>query len=221
MKPLYESLGKHSPEFSKDLVVYGTDQICYDFYYTKIERAVDFLKKLDDEIIILADGFDVIVNKSLEGIEEEFKKFDCKLLISAEANCFPFKEYEDFFATKSDTILKYPCAGCWIGYREYVIELFTSQLATRNADIWRQKSDQGFLSTVYLESFQKPDHYPVKIDTEGKIFVNTFLLEQDKHFEVVNGHFYFTETNQIPYFVHFNGDGKVHMPLFGVGYMEE
>lgn len=218
MKPLVSTLNQHSPNI--DLVIYGDNFKSVDFYYTKMERAAVALAELDDEIVVLADGFDVIVNKPLDGLEEEFKKFDCKLLISAEANCFPFKEYESFLAEKSNTILKFPCAGCWIGYREYMIQLFTSELAVKNAPLWRLQTDQGFMETIYYKSFFE-DEFSVKIDTEGKIFVNTFLLEEGKHFVINDGQMKFIETGETPYFIHFNGDGKIHMPLFGVGYMQE
>jgi MoaA/NifB/PqqE/SkfB family radical SAM enzyme len=62
----------------------------------------NIMKNIDDEIVILVDAFDVLLNKPLNNIEEDFKKHECKLLISGEANCFPFKEYESFLSSKSN-----------------------------------------------------------------------------------------------------------------------
>lgn len=219
-KPLTDSMAKKSQNNLKDIIFYTDNTKNTDFYHTKMLHASKTMKEIDDEIIILVDAFDVIVNKPLDGIIEEFKKFDCKLLISAEANCFPFKEYEFFLSQHSETKLKFPCAGCWIGYRDYMIELFDSKLSIDNHIKWRQHTDQGFMQTIYYKSFFE-SNYSVKIDTQAKIFINTFLLEEKKDF-ILNEkkQFVYNETSNIPYFVHFNGDGKKHMPLFGYKYCE-
>lgn len=217
--PLVNSLKQYSPEHSNDLILYTDGSTSTDFYHTKMHHAAETMKRIDDEIVVLVDAFDVLVNKPLDGIEKEFKKHDCKLLISGEANCFPFKEYESFLASKSNTKLKFPCAGCWIGYRKYMIELFESPLSIENHMTWRRFTDQGFMETIYYNSFHDP-YFSVKIDTDAKIFINTFLLNNNEDFFIneQTKQLTFKETNSIPYFIHFNGDGKVHMPLFGVSY---
>lgn len=219
--PLISTLQRYSPEYLNDLILYTDGTVSTDFYHTKMFHAAEAMKNISDEIVILVDAFDVLVNKPLKDIEEEFKKQDCKLLISAEANCFPFKEYESFLASKSNTKLKFPCAGCWIGYREYMIELFESALSKENHMRWRHFTDQGFMETIYYNSFHDP-YFSVKIDTEAKIFINTFLLNEGEDFSVNSDtkQLTFKQTNSTPYFIHFNGDGKVHMPLFGFRYCE-
>ncbi len=176
--PLIDSLKKYSPEYADNLILYTDGSVNTDFYHTKMFHACETLKKINDEIVILVDAFDVLVNKPLSDVEEEFKSHNCKLLISAEANCFPFKQYESFLASKSNTRLKFPCAGCWIGYREYMIELFESPLSVQNHMNWRRYTDQGFMETIYYNSFSDP-YFSVKIDTDAKIFINTFLLEPE------------------------------------------
>jgi|688.fasta_scaffold238712_3 hypothetical protein len=217
--PLVNSLKKYSPEYSDSLILYTDGTTSTDFYHTKMFHAAQAMKNIDDEIVILVDAFDVLVNKPLKNIEEDFKKHECKLLISGEANCFPFKEYESFLSSKSNTKLKFPCAGCWIGYREYMIELFESPLSIENHMTWRRFTDQGFMETIYYNSFHNP-YFSVKLDTTANIFINTFLLNPGEDF-IINEEskqLTFIDTDSIPYFIHFNGDGKAHMPLFGIKY---
>lgn len=216
---LVNSLKKHSPDHEKDLILYSDGTTTADFYHTKMFHASNTMKKLTDDIVVLVDAFDVLVNKPLNNLVEDFKKHNCKLLISAEANCFPFKEHEQFLALKSNTKLKFPCAGCWIGYREYMIELFDGPFSVQNHVTWRRHTDQGFMELIYLQSFNDP-YFSVKIDTNASIFVNTFLLEPNVDFIINNEtkQMTYTETNNTPYFIHFNGDGKAHMPLFDVKY---
>jgi hypothetical protein len=218
--PLIKTLSNNSPKNVGDLCLYSDGSNSTDFYHTKMLHASNALKQLKDEVVILVDAFDVVVNKQLDNIVEDFKKQNCNLLISAEANCFPFKQYEEFIASHSNTRLKFPCAGAWIGYREYMIELFDSSFSTQNHMEWRRFTDQGFMQMIYYYSLLE-NRYSVKIDKNADIFVNTFLLEENKDFTInENKQFVYNETNSIPYFIHFNGDGKVHMPLFGFKYCQ-
>jgi hypothetical protein len=46
-----------------------------------------------------------------------------------------------------------------------------------------------------------------------------FLLERDRDYSLnENGQLTFLESNNVPYFVHFNGDGKDQMHHFGIEY---
>jgi hypothetical protein len=54
-----------------------------------------------------------------------------------------------------------------------MIELFDGPLSVQNHMHWRRFTDQGFMETIYVKSFEDP-YFSVKIDTEAKIFVNTF-----------------------------------------------
>ena len=79
--PLVNCLNKYSPEYSDSLILYTDGTTSTDFYHTKMFHAAQAMKNIDDEIVILVDAFDVLVNKSLKNIEEDFKKHECKLLI--------------------------------------------------------------------------------------------------------------------------------------------
>jgi hypothetical protein len=75
------------------------------------------------------------------------------------------------------------------------------------------------METIYYNSFHNP-YFSVKLDTTANIFINTFLLNPGEDF-IINEEskqLTFIDTDSIPYFIHFNGDGKAHMPLFGIKY---
>lgn len=216
-KPLLETFQAKAPNFCSCVLFYGVGEEFTNFYETKVIRVVEILRELDDEIVMLCDSFDVIVNKPLDNLEQDFKDLKCKMLISAEANCFPFNDYAKFLAKNSNTVLKYPCAGCWIGYKQFIIDLFTSRYTLRNYKLWEQYTDQGLLEMLYYRDLieKKRD---IKIDSKAKIFINTFLLNEKEHITIENKVLTFNETGNTPYLIHFNGDGKVHMPIFGYEY---
>ena len=49
-----------------------------------VARNKDIIEYLDtlpnDEIVVIVDGFDTLINKSLDNLESDFKKLDCKVL---------------------------------------------------------------------------------------------------------------------------------------------
>jgi hypothetical protein len=71
--PLQETLNKYSPQNKNDLIFYTDGTTTADFYHTKMFHASQTMKQLNDEIIVLVDAFDVLVNKSLDNLVEDFK----------------------------------------------------------------------------------------------------------------------------------------------------
>jgi len=54
-------------------------------FMDKFTGVLKFLKtQRDDEIVVFLDGFDSIINKSLENLEKDFKSLGCKVLVSQE-----------------------------------------------------------------------------------------------------------------------------------------
>ena len=57
----------------------------WEGFMDKFNGVLEYLKtQSEDEIIVFMDGFDSLVNKSIETLEQDFKSFNCKILISHE-----------------------------------------------------------------------------------------------------------------------------------------
>ena len=54
-------------------------------FMDKFNGVLEYLKNQnDDEIIVFMDGFDSLINKNLDTLEQEFKSLNCKVLVSQE-----------------------------------------------------------------------------------------------------------------------------------------
>ena len=209
--------------FTEEPIFFG-DSNKTSCYHSKMVRMYEALNRLDSEYVVVLDGFDLIFNKGLD--EQLFKEFDnnkdLKFFFAAEANCFPYPQYKDIFDMYSDTKLKYLNAGVIIANREAYIEALEEFLNPNKypQSEWLKNSDQASSTLLYKQSLENKDN-KVKIDTQGRVSVQMFMLERFVDYSVMpNKQLVFLETGTIPYFVHFNGSSKDQMANFGIKYGE-
>lgn len=189
-------------------------------YYTQMIYVLDYIKNLDVDYIICLDGFDLVLNKPLKlDIFDSLIKGK-KIVLSGEANCWPYKEMEPLFLQHKKTRLCYINGGAYIACRKYLINLLEHYLDSSkfHQQRWLVETIQGMFFLVYKEALESKND-SVILDQNGTIFVSMFLLKNGDDYSLdVNNQLTYLETNQIPYFVHFNGDAKDQMPEFGMRY---
>jgi len=162
------------------------------------------LEPLDDNLIVcFIDGYDVLTNATNVTIVEEFKKYDCDLLIGAELNCYPEKYKNVMDNTNQNTInfFKYVNSGGYIGYVKNVKEMLNWKTNEEIYQICLDGGDQSYVTEYYL--FNR-NNKRIKLDIYCKLFLNMHLVGWNS-IKFING-FVKNETIDVfPSFIHFNG----------------
>lgn len=137
-----------------------------------VARNKDIIEYLDtlpnDEIVVIVDGFDTLINKSLDNLESDFKKLDCKVLYSLSDNKSGLSGIvPDFILNYLANKVYKPCkdgksanAGLSMGYVQYVKIVLKEILKSPYT------CDQMYLNMIC------PQFSFLKIDTEYVIFQN-------------------------------------------------
>ena len=125
-----------------------------------------------------------------------------------------------FSAQARSTSLKYLNGGVIISKRERYIEVLKDALDPHkySQHEFLRNSDQVLYTRLYKDSLEREDN-KVVIDCEARISLQMFRLERDKDYTLNDEkQLTFLETGNIPFFVHFNGDGKNQMHHFDIEY---
>lgn len=158
----------------------------------KVNLVKDFIKdKEPDDIIIFFDGYDVVVNDSLQTIVERFFEFDCDLLFAAESNIWPDSRLRDQF----DNLQPYPFlnSGCYIGRVGYLASIIDDYIPN-------SEDDQLFFQKKFLAS----DRDKFKLDHEHYIFSCLAGAEGDIRIQE-NGQLINVKSQACPCVLHGNG----------------
>ena len=144
-------------EYNVDITVLGMGNK-WNGFMDKIKAVNEYAKTLDkDTIIVFLDGFDTQISKNIDGLIEEFKNYECDLLVSKDPSLkFISKKIFGDYPTIAN-------AGMYMGYAEK-IEKITSKML--NLDT---RDDQEALNYC-IYNFK--DEFNTKIDIEKKIFYN-------------------------------------------------
>lgn len=134
--------------------------------YRKGKKYIDTLS--DDEIVVVVDGFDTIINKDLDDVDDMFESLDCKVLYSLDGKNgltdFIPKFIQNYavnkiFGTCKDDVTAN--AGLYMGYCQY-LKLVLDTIISGESD-----DDQRTVNSTVCKKFSF-----VKIDIDNKIFEN-------------------------------------------------
>lgn len=114
--------------------------------------------KGDDEVVVFVDGFDTKINKNPSNLDELFKSFDCKVLLSKDPSFAGKWITEYIFGTCDGRDVAN--AGLYMGYAKYLKMFIQDTLRETCSD------DQVNFNTVCKK------HNFVKVDNGGIIFKN-------------------------------------------------
>ena len=107
-------------KFGYNLHLYGQRETFSNWYEVKVVRLLEELKTLDDEYVIYADAADTWFIKPPMFIED-LLDYSGRIVISSETQCYPDSSFAPTFAHIPGAY-KYPCAGLFVGEREYIID---------------------------------------------------------------------------------------------------
>lgn len=146
--------------------------------------------KGDSTHMLYTDAFDTL---ALTGPDEVMSKMpDCKMLISAEKNCYPHPERAGEYPA-TDSAWKYVNGGGWLAEIEYFKYLCSKEGLNSGSH------DQVWLMEAYLKN-----RGDVKLDTGCGIF-QTIAFSHTHEWEQQEGRFVNVALNSKPVFFHGNG----------------
>jgi len=189
-----------------DFVVLGRHLEDWKHIY-KLKLIVDHIKRNPQpELLLHLDAPDVLVNGDLQTAVDCFHSdFECDLLFGAEKNSAPgsktvggilpsevefISRIEAFEEASYQAPLQYLNAGCFIGRKKYILDVFSEALHTRKQ--LQLNSRLGYGGYLYdddqlvLREFHRR-HYPrIQIDHGNRIFQNLFATTRS---EISTRHF--------------------------------
>jgi hypothetical protein len=139
----------------------------WEGFMSKVYSVYNYIKTLPDEdIIIVVDGFDVIINKPIEVILERFYKLNTDILVSKGIDFFNL-EFKIFGTCNSKF---YANAGLYMGYNKHIQSLLKSIISYSN--LHNIQDDQMCLNKV-CEQFNN-----IKVDSDKIVFNNIEYIDR-------------------------------------------
>ena len=183
-----------------DFVVLGRDLETWKHIY-KLELIVDHIRNNPQPGLLLhLDAPDVLVAGDLQPVVDCFlSDFDCDLLFGAEKNSAPgskttrgitesetrfLSRIEEFEEASYQPPFRYLNAGCFIGRKECILDLFSEALHTRKQLQLSSRSHYGdYLyddDQLVLRELHRR-HYPrIQLDHRNKVFQNLYATEKSE-----------------------------------------
>lgn len=145
---------------------------------------------------VYVDAYDNICFGTPDEVEQKFKAFNCRMLISAEKNCFP-SHWRSVEYPKCNTPWKYINGGGSM----FEIEYFKEMVARNPMQTY------GFMDPDYLLDclLKEPD---IKLDNNCEIFQTIAHSNRDE-WDIVGNRIRNIGTNTTPVFFH--GNGRTNM----------
>jgi hypothetical protein len=177
------------------------------------EMVYQWAKEHPNEEYIYLDGYDTFVITDIKEIENKYRQYNCKMLVSGEGVIFPNLFWGDGY-DDSGSIWNYVNGGAYITNTDYFVKLCDGTSYNTVNGIYgfgelRKFNDQEWLTILAL-AFRRD----IKIDTNCEIFQTlrrTFdappLVENNPDFTIdyVNKRLINNHTKSTPSIIHGNG----------------
>lgn len=193
-KNLERSLQKYNYKYK----FLGINDVWEGFITTKIKTVLRYLYTINDEIICVVDGYDMIASGYPDELYKKYKSQKVPIIYGGEKFCFsyngtPVEKYKNISLWKTR---KFANGGFCIGERNALISLYewiVREGGKRNID-----DDQKILG-MYIN--QHPDR--VNIDIYQEIVFNTITTIDCNSFTMKNDRVFIKPFKTFPCFVHF------------------
>lgn len=158
----------------------------------KVKYILNALKEVKTEMVLILDGYDVLI-QNFDKLIENFKLYNTRMLYNASKNNYPVVVLDKM--PFRDYIGQFNCfnAGCAIGYTKDFIDFYSDAYETMNKPGFFNPygSEQFILRTVfakYSENMLKENPY-ICIDYGCKVFLalsQACIIPRDKDQKIVN-----------------------------------
>ncbi len=178
------------------LTPYGIGDNPSDWGHIKVTRLLPVIEELLEEgytHVLYTDGTDSLFVRPWEDVQSEYLSLDSPLcLMSAETDCYPFRELGDQFPARGPW--RYPCAGQYMGEIPWILERWSAM--ARDYASHPERNDQGWITLEILAGRMEG----LVLDSECRIFQSMSGDGVEKRDGVIN-----TVTGSRPCVLHFNG----------------
>ena len=160
---LFDKLVKNNHGVTVNVLGWNTK---WNSFMDKFNGVIQYIddNTSDDDLIVFVDGFDSLVNKPLDGIEEVFKSFDASAVFSHDTHRPRIANI--VFTKCKNTELN---SGMYMGYAKYIKDILTDSVQNYSCN-----DDQRVMTEV-CELNNK-----IKIDTDQKLFKNTYQRDKSE-----------------------------------------
>jgi len=181
----------------KELTILGYGEKWQGFVW-RFKLMIEYLKSLNDnDIVCFIDGYDVICNRNLNELKEQFieykNKYNFKVIVATET--YKFKPQEliarFYFDSCNNELLN---AGTYIGYAKDLHDLL---LKTYNLDP-NDKNDDQMLLIKYCK--MHPEDILFDKNYEFFLTIHKSFFEIDNELKIYNYEAYYK--NKKPFFIH-------------------
>lgn len=156
---LFEELVNNDYGVQVEVLGWGTE---WKGFTDKFRGMLKYLDtRNDDDIVVFVDGFDSKINKSTKELETQFKKLDCKVLLSLD----PLYISRLVFGTCKNNVVAN--SGMYMGYAKELKEVIGSAMSLKCND------DQVNMNTVCK------DYDFILVDEDEIIFKNISPLNKN------------------------------------------
>lgn len=190
-------------------------------FVDKITTVLDYLYTLtdDDALVCFVDAYDVLCMTHTEEIVAKFLSYGCRILLSAELNCYPERYqllYDYVYQELAPTVVpstqfRYVNSGGYIGYKKDLLHLLEWRSVEDIRTICRDGGDQVYFAEYFLEHVLEStpsSNFPIQLDWNQEIFQSMYRVRFTE-FSWYNGQrgrrFMNNVLGTTPCFVHFNG----------------
>lgn len=176
-----------------------------DYRVGKLVHGLECVKRLPEDVthVMFSDGSDTLFLGGPEEIIEKFEAICPNLaLVSAEKNCYPYKDLAQEYPA-AYTEWRYVNSGNWILRRsdaEYMLE--------KIAGLTTYGCDQLAWTRAYLQK----DSFAVKLDENCQLFQSMYL-QKEEEFRFVDGRMENLVTGGRPCVLHWNGTKNAGVPF--------
>ena len=142
----------------------------------KIQLLQSFLPQITTKYVLSSDSSDVLLVRPLNGITEDFDKFNCQMLFNAEKNIWPTDLPADIVKFERDrtaSIFPFLNAGLWIARTEFLLQ-HLHELNDYKFETKHTMSEQ-----IYYKYFYLNYSADIRVDCECKLFQNINRVEKD------------------------------------------
>jgi hypothetical protein len=169
------------------------------FVKGKIKDTLSCLKNIEEDIVCIVDGYDMLACDTPKRLLEKYAKFSCPIVYGGDKFCT--NTYNNAPVDKYNHISlqyarKYLNGGFCIGKRKSIITMYEWFLSkSQETGI----NDDQKMGGIYANKFPKK----VELDIYQKIVLNTLPVYDINNFEMRKGRVYVLSLKTYPCFVHF------------------
>ncbi|XP_062612335.1 multifunctional procollagen lysine hydroxylase and glycosyltransferase LH3-like [Saccostrea cucullata] len=168
-----------------------------------LRKELEKYKDRDDLILMFTDSYDVVLTAGKKEILEKFKKFNARVVFSAEGFCWPDPSLANSYPDVKENEKRYLNSGGYIGYAKDLYEIITHR------DIKDTDDDQLYFTNIFLDKTLRKK-WNMKLDVKSDLFQNLNGALDDVTIKFKSDHSfaYNVKTGTTPIVLHGNGPIK-------------